>query len=95
MGHTLPVKGWVSMIKENQNLLNKINGLTDILILFISMVLAYLIRFYIFSPDTGYIKLDTYIDFTVLILPIHIIIYIFSIYIVHLGQNLLVKNAFK
>ncbi len=38
------------MIKENQNLLNKINSVSDIVILFISMTLAYIIRFYVFSP---------------------------------------------
>lgn len=65
------------MIKENQNLLNKFNALSDIIILFISMTLAYLIRFYIFSPDTEYIKLITYIQFTILIIPINLIIFNF------------------
>ncbi|AWK50041.1 undecaprenyl-phosphate glucose phosphotransferase [Clostridium beijerinckii] len=65
------------MIKENQNFLNKINALTDILILFISMTLAYLIRFYIFSPDTGYITLNTYIKFAVIIIPINLIVFNF------------------
>lgn len=36
------------MIKENQNLLNKINSVSDIVILFISMTLAYIIRFMYF-----------------------------------------------
>lgn len=65
------------MIKENQNLLNKINIFTDILIVFISMTLAYIIRFHIFSSDTDYIKLITYIQFTILITPITIIINVF------------------
>ena len=65
------------MIKENQNLLNKINAFTDIIILFISMTLAYLIRFYVFSTDDDYIKLATYIQFTILIIPINLIIYNF------------------
>ncbi|WP_315078293.1 undecaprenyl-phosphate glucose phosphotransferase [uncultured Clostridium sp.] len=65
------------MIKENQNLLNKSNAFSDILILFISMTLAYFIRFYIFSPETDYIKLIKYIQFTFLIVPINLIIYNF------------------
>lgn len=65
------------MIKENQNLLNKFNAISDIIILFISMTLAYLIRFYIFSPDTYYITLDTYIKFSIMIIPINLILFNF------------------
>ncbi|WP_252247642.1 undecaprenyl-phosphate glucose phosphotransferase [Clostridium sp. ZS6] len=65
------------MIKENQNLLNKINAFSDILILFISMTLAYFIRFYIFSPETNYIKLIKYFQFTLIIVPINLILYNF------------------
>ncbi|NFS28584.1 undecaprenyl-phosphate glucose phosphotransferase [Clostridium botulinum] len=65
------------MIKENQNLLNRINVLSDVLILFISMSIAYLIRFYIFSPDTNYLKFNIYIQFTLIIVPINLILYNF------------------
>jgi Undecaprenyl-phosphate glucose phosphotransferase len=65
------------MIKENQNLLNKFNALSDIIILFISMSSAYLIRFYIFTTDTEYIKLITYIKFSVIIIPINLIVFNF------------------
>lgn len=66
------------MIKENQNFFNKLNAISDILILFISMSLAYFIRFYIFSPDAiYYIKLIKYIQFTIAIVPINLIIYHF------------------
>lgn len=65
------------MIRENQNFLNKINALTDIIILFISMTFAYLVRFYIFSPDTHFITLITYIQFAFLIIPINLIIFNF------------------
>jgi Undecaprenyl-phosphate glucose phosphotransferase len=69
------------MIKENQNFLNKINAFSDIIILFISMTIAYFIRFYIFSVDTYYIKLITYIQFSTLIIPINLIIfYFFDLY---------------
>ncbi|WP_394884865.1 undecaprenyl-phosphate glucose phosphotransferase [Clostridium butyricum] len=65
------------MIKENQNLLNKINTITDLLILFFSMIAAYFIRFHLFASDLYYIKLDSYIKFTALIIPIYIIINVF------------------
>ena len=67
------------MIKENQNFLNRINAITDIIILFLSMTFAYLIRFYMFEPgpDTYYIKLNTYIQFAVLIIPINLIVFNF------------------
>lgn len=65
------------MIKENQNLLNRINAISDIIILFISMTLAYLIRFYVFSPDTEYIRLITYIQFSLIIIPINLIVFNF------------------
>ncbi|WP_017353343.1 undecaprenyl-phosphate glucose phosphotransferase [Clostridium sp. ZBS14] len=82
------------MIKENQNLLNKINGFSDILILFISMTLAYFIRFYIFSSDTEYIKLIKYIQFTLIIVPINLILYnFFNLY--HSFRITAFKNEFK
>ena len=65
------------MIKENQNLLNKFNAISDIIILFISMTFAYLIRFYMFSTDTEYIKLITYLKFAVIIIPINLIVFNF------------------
>ncbi len=65
------------MIKENQTLLNKINAFSDIIILFISMTIAYLIRFYIFSAYTDYIKLITYIQFSFIIIPINLVIFNF------------------
>lgn len=65
------------MIKENQNLLNKLNAFTDIMILFISMTSSYLIRFYIFSYDYYYVKLATYMQFILIISPIALIIYNF------------------
>lgn len=83
------------MIKENQTLLNKLNALSDILILFISMTLAYFIRFYIFSSDGEYIKLIKYTQFTLIIVPINLILYNFLIYIIHLEQLLSKKNLRK
>ncbi|SFD26296.1 undecaprenyl-phosphate glucose phosphotransferase [Clostridium uliginosum] len=65
------------MIKENQNLLNKVNALSDILILFISMALAYSIRFFIFSSDTYYLKFNVYMQFTLFLVPVNIALYMF------------------
>lgn len=65
------------MIKENQNLLNKINAFTDILILFVSMVISYFIRFTLLYHDEFYIKLYTYLKFTVILIPIYLILYVF------------------
>jgi Undecaprenyl-phosphate glucose phosphotransferase len=65
------------MIKENQSFLNKINALTDIIILFISMILSYLMRFHILSTDDNYIKIVTYLKFTLVIVPITLIVYNF------------------
>lgn len=67
------------MIRENQTLLNRINAISDIGILFISISLAYFIRFFIFNPTPGvaYIDLHKYLQFAFIIVPINIIIYYF------------------
>jgi len=65
------------MIRENQTLLNKINAISDILILFISISLAYFIRFFVLNPGTHYIDLHKYLQFALLIVPINLIIYYF------------------
>jgi Undecaprenyl-phosphate glucose phosphotransferase len=65
------------MIKENQNLLNRFNAISDIVILFLSMIFAYIIRFHIFSSDTDYIRLGTYIKFSFITIPINLIIFNF------------------
>ena len=63
------------MIKENQSLLNKINIITDVILLFISLVLSYFIRFFLFETETSYIHLDTYLRFFIIVVPIQLIIY--------------------
>lgn len=65
------------MIKENQNLLNRINIISDMLILFLSMTIAYFIRFFIFPSDGYYIKLDVYMQFTLFLAPVNITLNIF------------------
>lgn len=58
------------MIKENQKTLNQINGLTDVLLLFPCMLLAYFIRFIIFQGEPGHIGLSYYLYATVCIIPL-------------------------
>ena len=65
------------MIKENQNFLNKINAFSDVIILFISMVISYFIRFKLFYHDDFYIKLNVYIKFTLYIVPVYLLLYVF------------------
>lgn len=65
------------MIRENQNLLNKVNALSDIIILFISITMSYFIRFYVFDVKTDYIALNKYLQFMIVIIPINSIIYYF------------------
>ncbi|MCI7124871.1 MAG: undecaprenyl-phosphate glucose phosphotransferase [Agathobaculum sp.] len=57
------------MIKENQRTLNQINGLTDVLMLFPSMVLAYILRFYVFQGQPGHIGLSYYLWAVVILAP--------------------------
>ena len=63
------------MIKENQSLLNKMNIITDVVLLFISLVLSYFIRFFLFETESSYIRLDIYLRFFVIVVPIELIIY--------------------
>lgn len=58
------------MIKENQKTLNQINGLTDVLLLFPCMLLAYFIRFFVFQGEPGHIGLSYYLYATVCIIPL-------------------------
>lgn len=65
------------MIKENQNLLNKINALSDVLLLFLSMIVSYFIRFTLFYHEEFYITLHTYLKFTLFMIPVYLILYVF------------------
>lgn len=41
------------MIKENQHLLNQLHVISDGVLVFVSMMIAYFIRFYVFSGIEG------------------------------------------
>ena len=63
------------MIKENQKTLNQINGLTDILILFPCMLLAYFIRFVVFQGEPGHIGLSYYMYTVICTIPLFWLLY--------------------
>lgn len=63
------------MIKENQQTLNRINGLTDVLILFPCMILAYGIRFIVFQGEPGHIGLSYYIYAVLFMAPLFWLLY--------------------
>ena len=63
------------MIKENQRTLNRINGLTDVLILFPCMILAYFIRFTLFHGMPGHIGLSYYLMTVLCVSPLFWLLY--------------------
>lgn len=63
------------LIKENQRTLNQLNGLTDVLILFPCMIVAYAIRFVIFAGDPGHIGLPYYIYTVLYMSPLFWLLY--------------------
>ena len=63
------------MIKENQRTLNQINGLTDVLILFPCMILAYFIRFTLFHGMPGHIVLSYYLMTVLCVSPLFWLLY--------------------
>lgn len=63
------------MIKENQRTLNQINGLTDVLILFPCMILAYFIRFTLFHGMPGHIGLSYYLMTVLCVSPLFWLLY--------------------
>ncbi len=69
------------MIKENQSLLNKMNMLTDVAILFMAMPVAYFIRFYMLDGDPGQFSLIWYMAFTFALVPLQFVAYsLFGLY---------------
>lgn len=65
------------MVKENQKLLNKVNVLTDSILLLLSIIIAYFIRFILVNEVISVIKLSEYIKFALLLIPIQIILFSF------------------
>ena len=66
------------MIKENQRLLNTLNVLSDGLLLLLSLVAAYLVRFHIFTGLETHEPLSYYLKCSVAIVPFFLFLYSFS-----------------
>ncbi|MDD3193116.1 MAG: undecaprenyl-phosphate glucose phosphotransferase [Oscillospiraceae bacterium] len=64
------------MIRENEALLNRLNIVTDLAVLFLSMGFSYIVRFYIFDAavDT-YLQLSYYLLFVLALLPVYYLIF--------------------
>ena len=66
------------MIRDNQQILNRINVLIDAVIVAVSLVLAYIIKFYIITPGPGYyLELSYYYDLLPFVIPGYVLIYSF------------------
>lgn len=65
----------VPLIKENQQLLNKLNCITDCVMIFAAMPLAYWMRFFILAGDEVHVTLSFYLWLMLGLLPAFLIIY--------------------
>lgn len=63
------------MIEENQRLLNYFNILTDAVVAFIALCLAYAVRFYIFEGAAGHMQLAEYLKYAIFLVPVYLLIY--------------------
>ncbi len=65
------------MIKDNQKVFNRIMVLIDACIIAVSLILAYIIKFYVFNagPGVGVLPLRDYIGLLVYIIPGYILLY--------------------
>lgn len=63
------------MIKENQTFLNRLNGVTDCIVLLAAMAAAYAIRFYVFHGEPGHIQLSYYLWSILAALPFFCLAY--------------------
>lgn len=63
------------MIKENQKTFNDLNVVSDGLILLVSMMLAYYIRFHFFTGASGHLSLEYFLTLCIIALPLYLLIY--------------------
>lgn len=69
------------MIKENQKIFNELNTFTDGMVILLSMILAYALRFFVFEGIPGHIGLKTYVGLSFIVIPLYLIIYVgFGLY---------------
>ncbi|MDE6925558.1 MAG: undecaprenyl-phosphate glucose phosphotransferase [Acetatifactor sp.] len=65
------------MIKDNQKVFNRLLVLIDAVITAFSLILAYIVKFYVFNdgPGVGVLPLSEYITLLIFIVPIYLLIY--------------------
>ena len=63
------------MIKENQKILNQLNVLSDGIIIFVSLLLAFWLRFYVIRGGIITVPLRTYIQFGLVFVLVELFIY--------------------
>lgn len=64
------------MFRENDTLFNRLNVASDILLLYLAMVLSFLIRFYLFGTEApDYLPLSYYMLFLTALLPMYYLIF--------------------
>ena len=65
------------MIKDNQKIFNRLLVLADAVVTALSLILAYLVKFYVFSngPGIGVLPLSEYVMLLSFIVPIYIFLY--------------------
>lgn len=63
------------MIRENQKLLNRINVISDSVIMLVSITLSYFIRFIVFEGMQAHIEIGEYLKWTVFMIPAQIVIF--------------------
>lgn len=63
------------MVKENQRILNLVNIISDGIIIFISFIIAYFLRFYVLDGGFSVFGLDYYIFVSAIITPLFILLY--------------------
>lgn len=68
------------MIKQNQRILNAILVLTDVLVIIIAFLIAWLIRFRttIWGPLEGYLSFNYYMSLLAIAIPIFLVLYYFA-----------------
>ena len=65
------------MIKDNQKVFNRLLVLIDAVITAFSLILAYIVKFYVFNdgPGVGVLPLSDYVMLLVFIVPVYLLIY--------------------
>lgn len=76
------------MIKENQKILNRIQILIDGLIIYISLLLAYFLRFFNYQGGT-YLAFESYIKVAFFLIPLYLFLYsLYGLYLPHRNKRL-------